>query len=218
MRTKQLLGVLALVGTAALSTGCLVNARARATASADAPVVFSERPTLVAAGSGVWVVRASARATYYVDDYYWVWGDGAWYRSSTWSGGWVVVEANVVPTVIVKRDHTLYVNYSGEANAATKPAPGAEDDSKHPHGGPPGKEALPGVGNNRKADGEQPGQVGKGLTKDDDDDKGKAAKPDSNPAKKDDKKDDDKKDDKGPADKGPADKGPADKGSGKKGK
>ena len=32
---------------------------------------------------------------------------------------------------------------------------------------PPGQGDLPGVGNQRKADGSQPGTVGKGLTKDD---------------------------------------------------
>jgi hypothetical protein len=185
----RLLSAIAIIGTTALSAGCMVHARASANAEADAPVTYAERPTLVAVGSGVWVVRASARATYYVNDSYWCYREGVWYRSSTYAGGWAVVETTAVPTVIVKFDHSVYVNYQGSATAQTKLAPGndyvASNDKKDKD-----DNELPGVGNKRKAAGEQPGEVGKGLTKEKD--PPKAAPPSSESSPKADKKEEKK--------------------------
>lgn len=48
----RLLSAIAIIGTTALSAGCMVHARASANAEADAPVTYAERPTLVAVGSG----------------------------------------------------------------------------------------------------------------------------------------------------------------------
>jgi hypothetical protein len=168
MRGQQLLGVLVLVG-ATCSAGCFVRASARG--EADAPVTYTSAPTLVAVGSGVWVVRGSAHAAYYVGDTYWVYRDSTWYRSSTWEGGWVVVEAKVVPSIIVDRDHTKYVMYQGEATAETRIAPkgdvvaSAEPASKNPNGGPPGHDDTPGLGNQKKEAGLQPGTVGASANK-----------------------------------------------------
>ena len=163
----RVLSAIAIVGAASFAgAGCVVRARASASGEAvAAPVTYTSRPTLVAVGSGVWVVRGSAQATYYVDGSYWVYRDAVWYRSSSYAGGWVVVQVNVVPTVIVSRKHETYVYYQGDAKAATKPAPGDEVASNDP---PPkkDKDELPGVGNKRKEAGEQPGEVGKGLLKD----------------------------------------------------
>jgi len=183
----QLLSAIAIIGaTCAMSAGCMVHARASANGEAEAPVTYASRPTLVAVGSGVWVVRASARATYYVNDNYWVYREGVWYRSTTYDGGWVVVQATVVPNIIVNYDHTIYVNYQGSATAQTKPAPGgdyvAANDSKKD------KDELPGVGNKRKEAGEQPGEVGKGLVKD----QPKASPPSSEASPKAEKKDETK--------------------------
>lgn len=187
LTSLRLLGVIAIAcATATTSAGCMVHARGSASATADAPVEFSSRPTLVAIGGGAWAVRASAHATYYVGDTYWVYRDGVWYRSGTWEGGWVVVEANVVPRVIVTRNHTAFVYFQGGAGAQTMDAPGPARPevvaSKDPL--PSGKDdELPGVGNKRKEAGEQPGTVGKGLTKDGP----KAAEPAKKEAKADDK-------------------------------
>jgi hypothetical protein len=170
MNRQKLIGLLAIVGaTTALGTGCVAHAQASGSAEAEAPVVFVGTPTLVAIDGGIWVVRDSDRAVYYVDDQYWVIRDGTWYRSRSYESGWTVVEVTVVPQSIVKRDHTTYVHYKGEATAQTKPAPrGTEVTSAqaakneppavgNPHGGPPGHDDIPGVGNQRKAEGEQPG-------------------------------------------------------------
>ncbi len=171
MLRQHLLGVLALA-LVTCSAGCV--ARASASGEAQAPVTYVGAQTLVSVGSGVWVVRDSSRACYYVSDSYWVYREGTWYRSSSYASGWVAVEASVVPSVIVTRDHTKYVMYRGEANAEVRAAPGGDavaatgaPASKNPHGGPPGQDDTPGLGNQKKAAGEQPGQVGASAGKSD---------------------------------------------------
>ena len=162
----RVLSLIAVIGaTSFAGAGCMMHAHGSANGEAGAPVTYTSRPTLVAVGSGVWVVRASARTTYYVNDSYWVFRDGLWYSSRSYAGGWVVVQVGVVPTVIVNGNHDVYVNFQGDATAATKPAPGDVVAANDP---PPKKEKdeLPGVGNKSKAAREQPGEVGKGLLKD----------------------------------------------------
>jgi hypothetical protein len=204
---SQLIGVLVLVGASAgFSAGCVAQAQVSGTAEAEAPVAFVGTPTLVAVDSDVWVVSDADYATYYVDDYYWVYRDGSWYRSRAYDGGWVTIEVSVVPAVIVSRNHRAYVHYHGEATARTRPAPRGdgfasnartEPAGGNPHGGPRGHEEMPGVGNQRKAEGEQPGNAhdskrdGRGLVapaeaRDD-------RKEDKRVDKKEDKKEDKKK-------------------------
>jgi hypothetical protein len=200
MKSRQVISAFALVvGTAALSAGCVAHAEAAGGVEAQAPVVFVGTPTLVAIDEGVWVVRESDYPVYYYDDYYWVYRDNVWYRSHTYEGGWLVIEVSIVPGVIVHRNHTLYVHYQGAATAQTRPAPRPGETASNPHGGPPGHDEPPGVGNQRKAEGEQPGRephehAGE-TAKADHDEAGEHKGP-----KKDDKKDDkkeDKKEDKG---------------------
>jgi hypothetical protein len=145
------------VGTAAVGAvgeGCVIHAQAAGSAEASAPVVFSGPPTLVAVDGGIWVVRDADYPVYFVDDDYWVIRDGVWYRSHTYDGGWVTVEARVVPTTIVSRTHTTYVHFHGAADARIRSAPRpGETATATEH------EDKPGVGNERKALGEQPGHV-----------------------------------------------------------
>ena len=190
LTTRKLLAAFAIIGaTSAFGTGCMVHAHASANGEADAPVTYASRPTLVAVGSGVWVVRASAHATYYVSDSYWCYRSGTWYRSSTYDGGWTVVSVSLVPNIIVNNNHTIYVNYEGSATAVTKPAPGGDSGYVASNDPPPkkDKDELPGVGNKRKDAGEQPGQVGKGLTKDSPKESSPSPKADKGSDKKDDK-------------------------------
>jgi hypothetical protein len=149
--------MLALVGaTAALSVGCAAQAQVSGTAEVDAPVAFVGTPTLVAIDSNVWVVRDSDEPTYYVDDYYWVYRDGVWYRSPGYDGGWVRIEGSVVPPTIVSRKHAMYVHYRGDATAQVRSAPRGD--------GPRDHDEKPGVGNERKAEGEQPGNAHEATT------------------------------------------------------
>jgi hypothetical protein len=146
-------------GTAAMGTGCVVHAQASGAAEATAPVVFVGPPTLVAVDGDIWVVRDADYPVYYVDDDYWVIRDGVWYRSHAYDGGWVVVEASVVPTTIVSRNHTTYIHYRGSGEAKTRPAPrpGEAVAATAPASPPPAHDEKPGVGNERKEDGDQPG-------------------------------------------------------------
>jgi hypothetical protein len=163
MTSQPRIGVLVFVGATAILTACAGEARVTGSARAEAaPVVIAGTPTLVAIDSTVWVVRDAERAVYYVDEYYWVHRDDTWYRSRSYDGGWTAVEANVVPLTIVTRNHELYVRYHGEPKARTTSAPrgsdrGNEAEAKNQRDVPPGQEAIPGVGNQRKAEDEQPG-------------------------------------------------------------
>ena len=124
------------------SVGCVAHAQATGYSEADAPVVFSEEPTLVAVEPDVWVVRDYDYAVYYVDDYYWVYRGDVWHRSRTYEGGWTTVEVNVVPVTIVRRDHHAYVHYHGVANAQVRAAPrahvAAAGPVENPRRDPPG--------------------------------------------------------------------------------
>src|SRR5262249_28789667 len=113
----------ALSGAVLLCGGCVATAHGSANMEADAPVVFTSEPTLVEVDSGVWVVRDSDQPVYFVNDDYWVFRDGIWYRSHAYEGGWIKVEVAVVPTVIVQRDHRMFVHYHGAATAQTRIAP-----------------------------------------------------------------------------------------------
>ena len=126
MRRNLVLGALAL-SAAALIAGCFAQTGAHA--GVDAPVVFSEEPTLVVVEPDVWVVRDYDYAVYYVDDYYWVYRDDVWHRSRSYDGGWATVEVSIVPTRIVSRDQHAYVHYRGAPNAPTRkpPRPGGDD-------------------------------------------------------------------------------------------
>jgi hypothetical protein len=143
MKSQPFAAVFALiVGAAWGSAGCVAYAHAGASADVEAPVTFAEPPTLVAVDGGVWVVQDSDYPVYYVDDSYWVFRDGTWYRSRSYEGGWVTVEVTAIPTVIVNRHHAEYVHYRGAAAAHTRPAPRrdegerarAEDSHDRPHG------------------------------------------------------------------------------------
>lgn len=125
MRRNLVLGALAL-SAAALIAGCFAQTGAHA--GVDAPVVFSEEPTLVVVEPGVWVVRDYDYAVYYVDDYYWVYRDDVWHRSQSYDGGWATVEVSSVPRLIVSRDQHAYVHYRGAPNAPTRKPPRAGGD------------------------------------------------------------------------------------------
>ena len=208
MRSEQLIRALALIGaTAALGVGCVAHATAGGYAEAEAPVVFVEPPTLVEVDADVWVVRDYDYPVYYTGGFYWVYRDNIWWRSEMYDKGWARIEVSVVPQVVVQRDHHIYVHYKGSANAKTRVAPrerlaadneqrrgppdqagppdrpGPPDHAAAPHGGPPGQDETPGVGNQRKA---EEGNPGVGNKKDEPPGQGK--KEEAKPPKKEDKK------------------------------
>jgi hypothetical protein len=162
MKFAGWIGIAMFAATAPLATGCASQTKTTATPQSEPPVTYAGTPTLVAIDGGVWVVRDSTRAAYYVDGSYWVFKDGAWYKSESYEGPWASVEAGAVPSVVVSRDHTHYVRFHGEANARTRPGPQRpepEPPATAEAATPPGHDENPGVGNQRKAEGEQPGHA-----------------------------------------------------------
>ena len=125
MRILNIESALVMGCLASLPAGCAAHTQATGHMEVDAPVVFDEPPTLVTVEPDIWVVQDSEVPVYFVDDYYWAYRGGAWYRSPSYDGGWVTVEAIVVPQRIVNRDHRVYVHYRGVANATTRVAPRA---------------------------------------------------------------------------------------------
>src|SRR6266542_270370 len=147
MRSEDLTRVLVLLGaTIVFNVGCEAHATGSAYAEADAPVVFVSEPTLVEIDAGVWVVQDYDYPVYFYADEYWVLRGGVWYRSRSYEGGWARAEASVVPTIIVNRNHNMYVHCRGGATARTRAAPGGHgrghgppDHAAEQHGGPPGQ-------------------------------------------------------------------------------
>jgi hypothetical protein len=124
MTTSGLLGGLALIGVMALgSVGCVARVRTGAYVETGPPVVFAAPPTLIAIDSGVWVVRDYDYPVYYYGSAYWVYRDDVWYRSETYDGGWSHIDVNIVPNVIVNRNHRAYIHYRGDATARTRVGP-----------------------------------------------------------------------------------------------
>jgi hypothetical protein len=211
MRKYDLVCALTLVAGAALS-GCVAHAQATGYAEAEAPVVFVEPPTLVEVDADVWVVRDYDYAVYYVDGFYWVYRNDVWWRSRAYDKGWARAEVSVVPVAITKRDHHAYVRFHGAPGAKTRPGPreqlasesdshrGPPDHAAEQHGGPPGHDDVPGLGNQRKAEDGNPG-LGKGEEKKDEKREEKIEKKEEKKEekveKKDDKKDHGKDDKKG---------------------
>src|SRR5262245_16565382 len=81
------------------------------------PVVVGTRARVSVGGElalvepGVWVVADYPHAVYFVDDAYWWWSDGVWYRSRRYDGGWVRVGLDVVPVRVRGLDHKKYRYY-----------------------------------------------------------------------------------------------------------
>jgi hypothetical protein len=187
MRNEHFVRALVVIGaTVAFNAGCAAHAQVYA--EAEAPVVFVEPPTLVAIEPDVWVVSDYDYAVYYVGGFYWVQRDNVWRRARSYDSGWAVVEVSIVPTVIVHRHHDAYIRYRGAANAQTRRAPReharSEPERRPPdhaaaqHGGPPGYQDSPGLGNERRVqDGEHGGPLdhhdtpGQGTRNDKRDDK-----------------------------------------------
>src|SRR5262245_29801639 len=79
-------------------------------------------PPLVEVQSGVWVVEGYEQPVFYSDDYYWMYRDNVWYRSSYYDRGFVVV--NVVPYRLRTIDRPYaYVRFRGNIGARVRRGP-----------------------------------------------------------------------------------------------
>lgn len=126
----NILASIAIFCFGSLAMGCY--AEAGTYVETQNSVVYDDSPTLVAIEPGVWVVSRQPTAVYYVNDCYWTYRQGNWYRSTDWDGTWVSMELAVVPTSIVHRNSARFVNYDSTFAARTRPLPnyhyGSADD------------------------------------------------------------------------------------------
>lgn len=64
---------------------------------------FEAPPPLVVVEPGIQVVQDYDDEVFYVDGWYWHRRGGYWFRTNDWHGGWVVVDAPLVPRLLVRQ-------------------------------------------------------------------------------------------------------------------
>ena len=105
----------ALLGLLTLGNGC-GSVGYTATATVDTP-------RMVALDSGVWVVAEYDDPVFYVDDAYWRYQNGVWYRSS-YLGGWSRVRVSAVPPRVRRIDRPRrYRHYRPSGSARVRAVP-----------------------------------------------------------------------------------------------
>ena len=106
----RLLVISSAVALLATSSACTVQGGTRTRAALHAP-----SPNLVAIGGGVYVVENHSQSVFYSDGYYWMAGNGGWYRSSYYDRGWGYVDYGRVPRHVVRiRQPRSYVRYRAQ--------------------------------------------------------------------------------------------------------
>lgn len=105
-----------LIGSAACAGSGTVGYSATATYSA--PEV-----DMVYVSPGVQVIADYDEPVFYTDGYYWRYYGNTWYRSNTWTGGWVGIQYNSAPRSLlrVERPHS-YVRYRPQGYVSRRPA------------------------------------------------------------------------------------------------
>ena len=85
-------------------------------------LVFPAPPQLVVVEPGLQVVEDSDDEVFFVDNHYWHRRDGRWFRAKDHRGGWVVVDAPLVPPLLVRQPGGKFRRYRRPA-AVVVPAP-----------------------------------------------------------------------------------------------
>jgi hypothetical protein len=115
---RALLALVSLVALAFLwtaSSSCTGHVRTEAVVA---------HPSLVYVEPGIWVVAESDYPIFYLDNYYWMFHDGYWYRSRYYTGGWVYRPRSHVPARIGHiRYPRVYRNYRARPGMRTRKAP-----------------------------------------------------------------------------------------------
>lgn len=105
--------LLRVVVVAMLFVGCAGSAHVRGSASISTP-------DLVYISPGVQVIADYREPIFYSDSYYWRFSGNAWYRSSSYTRGWVRYQA---PAAVLRIERpSAYVYYRGSARANARPA------------------------------------------------------------------------------------------------
>lgn len=107
------------LGLMVVLVGCTGRYRAQGYATTTVSA-----PRMVAVSDGVWVVEGRSEPVFYSDQAYWRYDNGAWYRSSYVDGGFVHVQAGVVPVYVrsIERPRA-YVRYRAPARAQVRVVP-----------------------------------------------------------------------------------------------
>ena len=120
--TMPRITLLSVLTAAALAAGCAGTVGYSASVS-------SQGPDLVYAAPGVQVIADYDEPIFYSDTFYWRFAGGTWYRSRSYTGGWVY--ATPPPAVLrIERPHA-YVRYHPQGWVArrdrVRPAPVVRD-------------------------------------------------------------------------------------------
>lgn len=101
-------------------------ALAAAQVSVDVRIGFPAPPPLVVVSPGIQVVPDYGEEVFFVDGWYWLRRDAAWYRTRDHRGGWAVVEHRHVPVTLVGLPPGKYKHWRKEHEKAEKRAIKAE--------------------------------------------------------------------------------------------
>ena len=95
-----------------LFVGCTGSAQVRGSASVSTP-------ELVYVSPGVQVIADYREPIFYSDRYYWRFDGHVWFRSTSYTSGWVRYQA---PVAILRIERpSAYIHYRGSARASTAP-------------------------------------------------------------------------------------------------
>jgi len=107
--------VIGIAGSACTATG---SARYSATAT---------MPSLVYISPGVQVIEDYHEPVFYSSNVYWRYDGGVWYRSRTYTGGWIRV-ATPPPVIVRIQEPSIYVHYRANAHAGAQARDQRRDD------------------------------------------------------------------------------------------
>ncbi len=97
-------------------------------------IVFPAPPQLVVVSPGVEVVPDSDDEVFFVERYYWHHRGPNWYRTSSHSGGWVLVEPRLVPRAIVSLPIGRYRRFKAEKHEERHEEQREKKQNKHGKG------------------------------------------------------------------------------------
>ena len=82
--------------------------------------VYADMPDMIYIGPGIQVIADYDEPVFYTDGYYWRYYDNTWYRSHTYTGGWIYASPPR-PLLRIDRPHQ-YVRYRPQGYVARRPA------------------------------------------------------------------------------------------------
>ncbi|HTE53750.1 MAG TPA: hypothetical protein VK698_23005 [Kofleriaceae bacterium] len=109
----------ALAGLCLAGSGCVVRGQVRTAAYVEPEPVEAD---LVMVQPGVYVIADYDQPVFYSDGYYWLYGNGYWSRSYTYTGGWTRVRGVPYNVRRINRPHA-YVHYRARGNVHYYRAP-----------------------------------------------------------------------------------------------